>query len=83
MEVFTGIVACCSITYRPLVEKVIGLSVTESEAPESQQSQGYSKISVQRDVTVQNSHASSRKPDDLADAEDWELRSRGLDERWR
>ncbi|RYP72061.1 hypothetical protein DL770_008018 [Monosporascus sp. CRB-9-2] len=84
LEVFTGIVACCSITYRPLVEKVIGSSAAEQEDPSSEHSRGWSKISVQRDVTVQNLHVNSTgRGENQTELQPWELRTKGLDGRWQ
>ncbi|RYP61826.1 hypothetical protein DL771_009992 [Monosporascus sp. 5C6A] len=84
LEVFTGIVACCSITYRPLVEKVIGSSVAEPEDPSSEHSQGWSKIRVQRDVMVRNSRVDSTgRGKDQTELQPWDLRAKGLDGRWQ
>lgn len=83
LEVFTGIVACCSITYRPLVEKVIGLSVAEQEELRCQHAYGWSRINVQRDVTVQNSHDTFTGGEYRTGSQPWELRIKGAHGRWQ
>ncbi|KAI2471799.1 hypothetical protein F4781DRAFT_420450 [Annulohypoxylon bovei var. microspora] len=84
LEVCTGIVACCSITYRPLVEKVMGSSVVELEGLNSEYSQGWSKISIRREVMVQNSSANSTgREDDQTELQPWQLKNKGIDRRWQ
>jgi hypothetical protein len=54
LEICTGIVACCTITYRPLVEKLFTSPVTQgySSSTSNNQRQGWTKIHVQNDVSV-------------------------------
>lgn len=60
LEMCTGIVACCTITYRPLIERVFGTGGTGKSGSKMSQDhpkgnhakQGWSEISVQRDIRM-------------------------------
>ncbi|KAI1384251.1 uncharacterized protein F4822DRAFT_434190 [Hypoxylon trugodes] len=80
LEICTGIVACCTITYRPLIEKFF-LSPSGEKSDVSQGS--WNKISVNQEVTVMdNSQANLTHTEDNEESRAWELRARGLDGRW-
>jgi hypothetical protein len=58
LEISTGIVACCTITYRPLIEKIFGRGKTRSDLAKngtgvsSIKRNGWNKINVQHDVEL-------------------------------
>lgn len=77
LEVCVGIVACCAVTWRPLIEKLFGSSTKkESSTGSSNVSTGWKRIHVQRDVFITEDHgASAKQPSNEAHAsQEWELR---------
>ncbi|KAI1420072.1 hypothetical protein F5Y12DRAFT_774757 [Xylaria sp. FL1777] len=53
LEISTGIVACCTITYRPLVEKLLGLCLVTKSTERNHRRRGHrSKSKIERSATV-------------------------------
>lgn len=88
LEMCTAIVAGCSITYRPLIERVFRLGGTSKGTGVSataKSREGWSKINVQHDI-VMVSDARKQHPSREPDEErlrDWELQTRGVDGSWK
>ncbi|KAI1144247.1 hypothetical protein F5Y05DRAFT_364115 [Hypoxylon sp. FL0543] len=83
LEMCTGIVACCAMTYRPLVEKLMG-NVTRDTSTSGASRQGWSKINVQHEIemTSKPCNKSSTENGNSQELEEWELRVRGVDRNW-
>ncbi|OTA93718.1 hypothetical protein M434DRAFT_395395 [Hypoxylon sp. CO27-5] len=85
LEMCTGIVACCAITYRPLVEKLFG-NPTGDTSTSSSNRRGWSKINIQRDIVMTSKSrkniGNSGGNENDEGLEEWELRVRGVDRNW-
>ncbi|KAI7786484.1 hypothetical protein LA080_003728 [Diaporthe eres] len=71
------IVACCAITYRPLIERVFGSSTSKnSPSASSDAGSGWKRIHVQHDVIVrEDPGANTPQPSsDPCASQEWELR---------
>lgn len=89
LEMCTAIVAGCSITYRPLIERVFRIGSTSKgtggASASANSRQGWSKINVQHDI-VMVSDARKPQPAKEPDEEqlrDWEMQTRGADGNWK
>ncbi|KAI1370789.1 hypothetical protein F4677DRAFT_437502 [Hypoxylon crocopeplum] len=82
LEICTGVVACCTITYRPLVEKIFGSSEDASRA--TSDSHRWNKINVQHNVSVVGQSRAElwKREGNRESLQEWELRSRGIDGEW-
>ncbi|KAI1779058.1 hypothetical protein F4818DRAFT_238049 [Hypoxylon cercidicola] len=83
LEMCTGIVACCTITYRPLIEKVFGTAAKDASQPNSSR-QGWSKINVRHEISMvsKSRKGGSGRNEDDESMQEWELRTRGVDGNW-
>jgi hypothetical protein len=86
LEICTGIVACCSITYRPLIEKLFrspSEPITGATGSSGSAQRGWNKISVQRDFTIAtDSRTNLSQNQKQEEAQEWQLKTKGMDGRW-
>lgn len=75
-----GIVACCAITFRPLIEKVFASAKTkdQSSSASSNLGSGWKRIHVQHDVIVRDASMSHQSSGPQSPQE-WELIPVGLE----
>lgn len=88
LEMCTAIVAGCSITYRPLIEKVFRTGNTSkgTTGASANSRQGWSKINVRHDIimsSVSPKPHSGRELDEEELRTDWEMQTKGIDSNWK
>ncbi|KAI0386307.1 hypothetical protein F5Y04DRAFT_289982 [Hypomontagnella monticulosa] len=84
LEICTGIVACCAITYRPLIERIFGSSPSDVQEIYDER-RAWNKIGVNQEaINIGGSPASlTRRDERQGHLQEWELRESGLGGNWK